>query len=95
MSVWELTLSSKGQVTLPKDLRDALNLKPGDHVIYTAVNGELVVTPKNVDFAELAGLLGKAPGGPLSDEAIDEGLKRAAGAQVLAGDGDAKADAAA
>lgn len=95
MTIWELTLSSKGQVTLPKELRDALNLKPGDQVVYTAVDGELIVTPKNVDFADLAGLLGKAPQGPLSDDAIDEGLQKASGKNVLTTDGDDEADAAA
>lgn len=30
----ESTLTSKGQVTLPVELRRALNLKPGDHVVY-------------------------------------------------------------
>jgi len=37
-----VTLSSKGQVTIPKVIRDRLALKPGDRVVFL-VRGEQVV----------------------------------------------------
>lgn len=83
MKTWELTLSAKGQVTLPKELREALNLNPGDRMVYTLVDGEVVITPKNTDFADLAGLLGTSPNGFVTLEAIDAGVAQAAGAGVL------------
>jgi AbrB family looped-hinge helix DNA binding protein len=32
--VWTATLSSKGQLVLPKAIRDRLGLKPGDKVVF-------------------------------------------------------------
>ncbi|MGK9051780.1 AbrB/MazE/SpoVT family DNA-binding domain-containing protein [Neorhizobium sp. CSC1952] len=91
---WTLTLSAKGQLTIPKDLREALNLHPGDEVVYSIVNDELVITPKNIDFGDLAGLLGKPPNGPASLEEIDAAIVAAAGANVLDTGDDEQADAA-
>ena len=80
---WELTLSSKGQVTLPKDMREALNLRAGDQIVYTVIDGEVVLTPKNVDFNDLAGLLGEPPKGRSTLEEIDEAVLNAAGHNVV------------
>ncbi|MPZ54557.1 MAG: AbrB/MazE/SpoVT family DNA-binding domain-containing protein [Acidimicrobiia bacterium] len=35
----------KGQVVIPKDLRDELSLEAGDEVDFELVNGGVVVTP--------------------------------------------------
>jgi antitoxin PrlF len=83
MKSWDVTLSAKGQVTLPKDLREELNLKPGDQLLFSIIDGQVVVTPKNVDFNDLAGLLGKAPNGPATIEEIDAAVAQAAGANAL------------
>lgn len=80
---WELTLSSKGQVTLPKEMREALNLRPGDQIVYSIIDGEVVLTPKNVDFNDLAGLLGKPPRGRATLEEIDESVLKAGGGNVI------------
>jgi AbrB family looped-hinge helix DNA binding protein len=83
MKYWDLTLSPKGQITLPKELREQLNLHAGDQMIYTIIDGQIVITPKNVNFNELAGLLGTPPLGDASLEEIDAAVAQAAGANAL------------
>jgi RHH-type rel operon transcriptional repressor/antitoxin RelB len=38
-------LTSKGQVTIPKNVRDHLGLEPGDAVRFRIVDGRVVVEP--------------------------------------------------
>ncbi|MGX8011472.1 AbrB/MazE/SpoVT family DNA-binding domain-containing protein [Mesorhizobium sp. ORM8.1] len=78
-------LTSKGQLTIPKDVREALSLKAGDMIAWTVVDGHLVGTPRNLDFEDLAGFLGDPPGGPASLEEIDVAVRDAVGRHV-AGD---------
>ncbi|MGK6312005.1 AbrB/MazE/SpoVT family DNA-binding domain-containing protein [Neorhizobium sp. DT-125] len=91
---WEVTLSPKGQVTIPKEMREALGLQPGDHLIYSVVDGDVVLTPKNVNFNDLAGLLGKPPRGRASLEEIDATVLKAGGANASDTHDDSQADAA-
>ena len=47
-------LTSKGQVTIPKAVRDALGLREGDEVVFR-VEGERAVLARTSDLLELAG----------------------------------------
>lgn len=71
------TLTSKGQVTLPKELRDALGLEAGHRVVFhLREDGIVEMTPATVDLMSLCGILKpKKRGVRLEDmeEAIAEG----------------------
>ena len=52
----ESTLTTKGQITLPKALRSALHLKSGDKVIFEILeDGVYVLKPKTRDVRVLKG----------------------------------------
>ena len=72
------TLTSKGQLTLPKVLRDELNLKPGDKVDFVRDSaGGYRLKPANTDVRELSGFLSHLyKGPPISVEAMDEGIAK-------------------
>ena len=40
-----VTLSSKGQIAVPKEIRDALHMKAGDQLVYHIENGKIVLEP--------------------------------------------------
>lgn len=48
------TVTSKGQVTLPKSVRESLHIKAGDRVLFRVLEGRAVLA-KVPDFLELAG----------------------------------------
>lgn len=56
------TMTSKGQLTIPKEVRDSLNLSPGTRFYVTVRNGQVVAVPKNRRLADLAGMMGTPPG---------------------------------
>jgi antitoxin PrlF len=47
-------VTSKGQVTLPKAVRDALGIEKGDEVVFR-VDGNRAVLAKTPNFLDLAG----------------------------------------
>jgi antitoxin PrlF len=47
-------LTSKGQITLPKAIRDALGLHEGDRVVFR-VEGSYAILARTADLLELAG----------------------------------------
>lgn len=57
------TITSKGQMTVPKAVREALNIKPGDKCYVWVRDGEMIVIPRNKSLADLAGILGEPPYG--------------------------------
>ena len=54
----QATMTSKGQMTIPKEVRDKLNLRPGDRVdIQVQGDGTARMVPKTIALRSLSGVL--------------------------------------
>jgi antitoxin PrlF len=74
-------VTSKGQVTLPKAVRDRYGIKPGDVIEFVEQNGKTWVRARNVRAVDLIGILGPPPSGKsLSVEEMDRALMDAVSA---------------
>lgn len=71
------TLTSKGQITIPKEVRDALGLEAGHRVSFRVrADGIAEMIPTNVDLMSLCGILKPSVRGVTlkdMDEAIRKG----------------------
>ena len=60
------TISSKGQVTIPQEIRSRLGLSTGDRVDFVVEGDRTVIRParsENNPFEKYKGILGTFPGG--------------------------------
>ena len=58
------TMTTKGQVTVPREIRDRLGLQAGDKIAWSLLsNGTVVIRPKTRRLADLVGMLTR-PGQP-------------------------------
>lgn len=58
------TMTTKGQVTVPRDIRERLGLKSGDKMVFTMLSdGTVVMRPKTRRLMDLAASLTR-PGQP-------------------------------
>jgi antitoxin PrlF len=48
-------ITSKGQITIPKSVRDALKLSEGDRVVFRVIEGERAILARTPDLLDLAG----------------------------------------
>jgi len=65
------TISSKGQVTIPQEVRRRLGLEPGDRVEFVMEEGRTIVRPARPEanpYEKYIGIAGPFPGG-------EEGIK--------------------
>ena len=73
------TLTSKGQITIPKSVRDALNLQPGDRVEFLVDDaGHVTVVPVTHDIKSLKGMLPK-PARPVTVEEMNRVIRKRKG----------------
>ena len=74
----QATITSKGQVTVPKPIRDRLHLKVGDKVDFVLEDeGCVRVTPVNASVTWLKGMVPK-PAVPVGLEEMDAAIAREA-----------------
>jgi antitoxin PrlF len=71
------TITSKGQITLPRDVRDDLKLKEGDKVSFEKVGGSYVLKPQNKSIMDLAGILHRPGEKSMTIHEMDEKLGEA------------------
>ena len=72
----EAMLSSKGQVTIPKAVRDRLKIKPGDRFKFFFHPDGVIILPR-IPTARLKGMIPK-PAKPVSLEQIDRAIEEGA-----------------
>ena len=74
--VWTATISSKGQLTIPKPVREALGLKPGEKVLFTLREGKAELEPISGDIQQWRGVL-QAERSGVPWEEVREHVRRA------------------
>lgn len=73
------TVTSKGQITIPKEVRDALGLESGDRVEFVAgAPGVYEIVAASKDVRELKGMIAR-PRKPVSVEDMRKAVARRAG----------------
>jgi antitoxin PrlF len=80
------TMTSKGQLTIPKELRDQLGLKAGDRVEFVP-DADGKVTMRRAKYQSITDLFGILPAGsiPATVEEMDEVIGEAIADHVLRG----------
>ena len=77
------TLTSKGQITLPMSVRNALGLSAGAQVDFVPVDGSFVLVPVRSDVASLKGRFAGRVKKPVSVEAMNEAIAAGAVSRAL------------
>jgi AbrB family looped-hinge helix DNA binding protein len=67
-------ISSKGQVTIPQEVRIRLGLRPGDRVEFVNEGGKTVILPERRQLHSFREYIGAAPG-LHTREAIDSWVR--------------------
>jgi AbrB family looped-hinge helix DNA binding protein len=72
------TVTSKGQLTLPKEIRTALGVGPGDRVAFRIhEDGVITVEPEKLDLQSLRGAIQTKIKG-VTIEAMNDAVRRSA-----------------
>jgi len=70
-------VTSKGQITIPKEIRDQLGLKPGDRVGFVKDRtGRISLKAVSTDIRSLRGILKSRRKAPLTIEEMNEAIAR-------------------
>lgn len=72
------TLTSKGQMTLPKDVRKRFNLKAGDKLDVVVQDRQIVLIPASLYVADLCAVLPPPPVAATQED-IDRTIRQRAG----------------
>ena len=73
------TMTSKGQITIPAKVREALKLEPGVRIEFVEVEeGKFQLMPATRSIRDLEGMFYDARRKPVSIEEMDEAIARGA-----------------
>ena len=67
-------ITSKGQTTIPKEVRDRLKLFPGDQLSYSLEDGRIVLRARNRSAMEFAGILHRPGEKAVTTEEMDDAI---------------------
>ena len=70
------TMTSKGQLTLPKPIRDLFHLEMGSTVIFTLNDQEAVLRPLSQKVDDVFGCLKRKQQSPVTVDAMNEGIRK-------------------
>jgi len=73
------TLTSKGQITIPVDVRRDLGLDTGSRIDFVRRDGVYIMIPVSHSVARLAGFFGDYDGPPATIEQMNEVVAEAMG----------------
>ena len=70
------TLGTKGQLVIPKSIRDSLHIQPGDRMDFLLQkNGVVLIKPVTEDVRRLKGALHKPGRKPVTVEAMNAAIR--------------------
>lgn len=69
------TVTSKGQITVPKEVRTRFDLHAGDRLEFIWIDDELRVRPASKKVSEVAGKYKRKGQPAVSTEEMDEGIR--------------------
>jgi len=80
---FDVTMTSKGQVTIPQEIRNRLRLHRGQKLQFTVEDrNRIVITPVFTRLSDLAGIL-PAPKRTVTLEEMDEAIRKSAAGRFL------------
>ena len=70
------TVTAKGQTTIPKEIREYLNLRPGNRIDYVVdPEGRVVLRPTSYDIRDLHGILQRRGQEPVTVEDMNRVIR--------------------
>lgn len=69
------TITSKGQTTIPKEIRDYLHLQTGDEIGFYIQDGNVLIKPMTGDIKELKGSLKSYASRTVSVEEMNQAVR--------------------
>ncbi|MCA9962051.1 MAG: AbrB/MazE/SpoVT family DNA-binding domain-containing protein [Chloroflexota bacterium] len=76
-------VGQRGQVTIPKSIRQKLGIEPGDNLVILFKSNEIVLQPVTETIFDLVGNIPVPPEGPYTIEALREASAKYIAEHVL------------